>query len=392
MSAFLEKIQPFLHNDDSVMQNFLLRVLDRNYSGTEEELLCVLETENLSPHTIHRLKKYPVSNKSIEKMIGMFHKSKNPIIQRSLASIILLNADGEALDTHKDSLLKLKPYIHKQTLQLFIDCHYASAEDVFMVLEKHVAQLEEDPYFNQQHFDVGAKMVRELASKAAIDEERVCSIIKESMQKEWMDYKGIYYVMLAGERRVKQAIPMLAELLTRPYGEEVLVETASAALKKIGGDLVVEQVEKYIYNKEAALFAVSVIGSVDTPYAEEVLLEALLDVKDISVKTAIADELCNQLSAKAIPYVATLVENGYDEGLLELDEALYANCKINGIEHPDMLIWKKRIQQREKEFTNRQMEIENLFNQRPTEKKVSVGRNDPCICGSGKKYKKCCLK
>ena len=22
----------------------------------------------------------------------------------------------------------------------------------------------------------------------------------------------------------------------------------------------------------------------------------------------------------------------------------------------------------------------------------SVGRNDPCICGSGKKYKKCCLQ
>jgi len=23
---------------------------------------------------------------------------------------------------------------------------------------------------------------------------------------------------------------------------------------------------------------------------------------------------------------------------------------------------------------------------------VTVGRNDPCICGSGKKYKKCCGK
>ncbi|MBR3997929.1 MAG: SEC-C domain-containing protein [Clostridia bacterium] len=25
-------------------------------------------------------------------------------------------------------------------------------------------------------------------------------------------------------------------------------------------------------------------------------------------------------------------------------------------------------------------------------KKVKVGRNDPCPCGSGKKYKKCCGK
>ena len=24
--------------------------------------------------------------------------------------------------------------------------------------------------------------------------------------------------------------------------------------------------------------------------------------------------------------------------------------------------------------------------------KLKIGRNDPCPCGSGKKYKKCCLK
>ncbi len=23
---------------------------------------------------------------------------------------------------------------------------------------------------------------------------------------------------------------------------------------------------------------------------------------------------------------------------------------------------------------------------------LEIGRNDPCLCGSGKKYKKCCLK
>ena len=30
------------------------------------------------------------------------------------------------------------------------------------------------------------------------------------------------------------------------------------------------------------------------------------------------------------------------------------------------------------------------FNNRP--KKVKIGRNDPCPCGSGKKYKNCCGK
>ena len=36
----------------------------------------------------------------------------------------------------------------------------------------------------------------------------------------------------------------------------------------------------------------------------------------------------------------------------------------------------------------------NLLNPRPSDKSLQdeVGRNDPCWCGSGKKYKKCHLK
>jgi len=30
--------------------------------------------------------------------------------------------------------------------------------------------------------------------------------------------------------------------------------------------------------------------------------------------------------------------------------------------------------------------------QRPVRRGPKVGRNDPCPCGSGKKYKKCCLR
>ena len=29
--------------------------------------------------------------------------------------------------------------------------------------------------------------------------------------------------------------------------------------------------------------------------------------------------------------------------------------------------------------------------QTPAVIKSKIGRNDPCLCGSGKKYKKCCL-
>ncbi|MFH0774511.1 MAG: PBPRA1643 family SWIM/SEC-C metal-binding motif protein [bacterium] len=36
-------------------------------------------------------------------------------------------------------------------------------------------------------------------------------------------------------------------------------------------------------------------------------------------------------------------------------------------------------------------DIERLLNpQKPVKAQAKVGRNEPCPCGSGKKYKKCC--
>ena len=32
------------------------------------------------------------------------------------------------------------------------------------------------------------------------------------------------------------------------------------------------------------------------------------------------------------------------------------------------------------------------YKEEPLSKGRKIGRNDPCLCGSGKKYKKCCLK
>jgi len=35
-------------------------------------------------------------------------------------------------------------------------------------------------------------------------------------------------------------------------------------------------------------------------------------------------------------------------------------------------------------------DLEKLLNQPKPVRSVKIGRNDPCPCGSGKKYKKCC--
>ncbi len=74
---------------------------------------------------------------------------------------------------------------------------------------------------------------------------------------------------------------------------------------------------------------------------------------------------------------------------------------IHNVDIPELPAIKERRREDKKQQELRAKELNDIFNdtkiknsgevipfQRVTKK---VGRNEPCPCGSGKKYKKCCL-
>ena len=52
---------------------------------------------------------------------------------------------------------------------------------------------------------------------------------------------------------------------------------------------------------------------------------------------------------------------------------------------------KHKEQEKEHSLLDKLMAPEVKIKQDPIIKEETVGRNDPCPCGSGKKYKKCCM-
>lgn len=102
----------------------------------------------------------------------------------------------------------------------------------------------------------------------------------------------------------------------------------------------------------------------------------------------------------SVSKIENLIEEGYDQLLLSLEDELYANCVINGIDHPKLQSWKTLIDNRETRLKERDEELTkdfDHFNSRPINpqspiQSTKIGRNDSCPCGSGKKYKKCCGK
>jgi hypothetical protein len=82
----------------------------------------------------------------------------------------------------------------------------------------------------------------------------------------------------------------------------------------------------------------------------------------------------------------------------EFDQSVYAPIildlyknKISSSEYASIIILKHRLIKAQNELN----ELDDLVLDNPSNEPVKstriAGRNDPCPCGSGKKYKKCCL-
>lgn len=140
--------------------------------------------------------------------------------------------------------------------------------------------------------------------------------------------------------------------------------------------------------KDTYFYSIDVLAKIKTKQAEEALLRLFDQVEDISAKTLIADALCQQLSVQAIPKIEKLLKDGYDGTMLDLEESLYANIVLNEIDYPYLEQMKASLEEKTRHYQKIQKKI---IAPKMISNSEKIGRNDPCPCVSGKKYKKCCL-
>ncbi|KGP74710.1 SEC-C metal-binding domain-containing protein [Pontibacillus yanchengensis] len=250
--------------------------------------------------------------------------------------------------------------------------------------------------FDQEN-DVTASIVAKRIIDRMIQEEWLTEkdILQVIQEKDNNSASKIIYVYAAGETNEPSLIPALASLLEVDFEDDMLAQEVIHALIKIGSDEVVQAVKPYCFKDGASFYAIDVIQNIKSSLAHDTLLSMFDEVEGPMEKTLIASALCTQLTVEGIPKVEYMVENGYEESMLELDEDLYCCCVINEIEHPKLPVWEEKINSKttpsdEEIFQQLQEYMQQYENQNTPTKSKKVGRNEPCPCGSGKKYKKCC--
>lgn len=377
--AFLNKVTPYLNDDEILVRDFASFMLHEfPYTPSEivnQQLTSALHAEPKERNSIlvwgHEKN---VNDESLPVLLDLLKKV--PSTHRHLVLQYVMNLSAQTIVDHA---VEFQTYIGEEYIQF---CRFLLLGDEKSLMEAYVEIVKniEGNSFNPLEFQKAKKLQDVLIEKGYYGEQEVAAILKHEMQDDLFSINGVLGVRAVGVLQLSEYILTLASLLARD--EDILLEEVAIALSKFQSDEVVNAVASFAMKAETFIYAVGILQETKTKRAEEVLIESYSKLDDDG-KELVIEALAAHFTEAAFPIIEDFLENEYFGGMIDLEQTLYSFYKIMGRTHPEMEHWKTVA-----------LEIEEQ-NELSTNKSVpaisqKIGRNDPCPCGSEKKYKKCC--
>ena len=154
--------------------------------------------------------------------------------------------------------------------------------------------------------------------------------------------------------------------------------------------------------------ACGLLQHIHSDLAVSTALELLRDEEDSTLRAFLATGLASQFAFEAVEPLRQLVIDGsYDDTYADLKRDLVVATTLMEVDFPEREQWKADVEGKRLEDEAQRLRLEKrrlegeeqrarqyaegYDNDEPEPAKIKIGRNDPCPCGSGKKFKKCCL-
>jgi len=336
----------------------------------------------------------------------------------SAFSHLLCSTDPQLLRPRSDEVLQAPGFVKDLASEFKERLELASwdADQCWEELEKVCAKGVGKEYSADMDFGHGSRVVEALARQGAKSSDRILDLLAKEVgdfESDPMTWLEIFLVMLAGKMRLERAIPLIVKKL-HELGE-ILSEECVEALGKIGTDAaagaVTEGWLKAVWDYR--LYATSALEKIHSDTTVRKCLELLPQDKELDIRTNLADALLSQYAEEAIEPVREMVQRrAYDTMSSDLMRKLVAVSTVLGVTFPEYPIWKRESEENLVRQERRTREMRGFFEapakpasktsparhdyleRKPTPFLIAekhVGRNDPCPCGSGKKFKKCCM-
>lgn len=290
----------------------------------------------------------------------------------------------------------------------------------WLELETFCEEAKDKQYINDVNLGYANRIVEALSRYGDACEQKVHDVLTQRIN----DYHGNpmtwlkpLMVRLAGEIQLDSVVPVLIDKLIEDGGE-LLNEECARALSRIGSPTVIRAVFE-IYTESPhhfRLYATNPLENIHSDLAVEMCLNLLQREKARDIQVNLAFALLSHFSIKGIEEARhLLLGQALDFESRGLRNYLLDTAAIMEKWFPEYDEWiaARRIEneehrQRMKELEDNpagllQFAFEKLKQEAPSssqqeldfpvtpEEEQRVGRNAPCPCGSGKKFKKCCM-
>nr|WP_102346290.1 SEC-C metal-binding domain-containing protein [Bacillus sp. Marseille-P3661] len=381
--TFLQKIEPHLTSHDILIQETVLHAL-HDFPNVPEEWTYILlkeafENKEKQTSILIYIENQTLNEKAVNILIENIPKMDQSKVH--LALRLVNQIEPNLALKYKKPLIK---YIKKDLLSIFELTVDGTEEEVYTEYGKVLNELEESDSFQFDLYIKAKKLAACIVKNGWITENEIDMILEEELKEQWISFNGILHVYMIGLLNLEKYIPLLAPLLVRD--DDVLLEEVAVVLIRFQSDQVVNEVAPYLNKAESVIFASSIIENIKSDYAVQVLREAYRNAEELDAQEILIEALCHQLSKEALPEINAHMEKEAASGLVDVEHIAYSYHSILGLDHPDLEWWRKEVLNRENDFSE---QVDVFANKSIQMEKV--GRNDPCPCGSGKKYKKCCL-
>ncbi|NUO08603.1 MAG: SEC-C domain-containing protein [Candidatus Brocadia sp.] len=306
----------------------------------------------------------------------------------------------------------------KQSIMKRIDMHSWGGDVCWKALEDFCKANKTKRYINEVNIGHAFQIIKALSRDGERYRDRIVSLLAEEIndfENNPMRWMEPLVVALAGEMRLGPAIPLIIKKLK--IDSDFLAEECMYALSRIGNDSVIEAVSAVFSDADSHFrsYASGIFRYIHSDLSVERARAFLEKEEDYGIRTMLGLALLNNFAYDGLEAVRKLIiDETYEPFITDLQEDLIIACTIMEERIPEYEEWKEAVMQRrakaeerkrsffgkptksgQDEDVDHQTSGDTMQNDHKAHTIIrnapKTGRNEPCPCGSGKKYKKCCL-
>jgi hypothetical protein len=414
-----DRVKPFLLHDDPDVRRFVVDYLAESWSDDPELLPMVLDAcERFGfeedRQNLFYAARFAVTEATLDRLLDLLARAEDEATIRRLNEIVVgapgavLRGRGEAIDRGPNVLPEFRPRLRAR--QEYLDW---SGERLWDELQAFARRSEDDATTSDIDLDYAEDLVAALGDRDVPDPATICRLLEELEPEEgWLE---IFLVDLAGRRRLREAVPALVAKFE--IDTDYLLERASDSLSRIGDPEAVRLIRRAFPDAPDyyRIYTAGVLAHIKDPESEAAALELLEGEPDDGIRMWLFVALCDLFSERGFEAVRREMATGSPMLFRELCTPALVVLEVLGLDPPpEAEAWdrERRRQNESLKTALAEMEAEggwdwdddedDLFDEPDEdESRLSVtapirniaprvGRNDPCPCGSGKKFKKCC--